>query len=240
VFEIGSSLREARTRQGLELHDAQQATRIRTKYLAALEAEQFDQLPAEAYAKAFLHTYADYLGLDGSLYVAELDARFEASRPAPPPRPKRAVSLPSLDLRTAAVVSLAVLVAAAGVLAWRYDGGREQTQRVVSPRPPAVTTTVPAPPVERGRAGTSALARLVVAASRGDCWLSVRAGSREGPVLYEGMLRKGDSRRFARKRLWLRIGAPWNLEAKLNGRALRRLPADTGNVFVTRGGFRSA
>jgi Helix-turn-helix domain len=80
VFEIGSSLREARTRQGLELHDAQRATRIRTKYLAALEAEQFDQLPAEAYAKAFLHTYADYLGLDGSLYVAELDARFEAKQ----------------------------------------------------------------------------------------------------------------------------------------------------------------
>jgi cytoskeleton protein RodZ len=240
VFEIGSTLREARTRQGLELHDAQRATRIRAKYLAALEGERFDQLPAEAYAKAFLRTYADFLGLDSELYVAELDARFEASRPAPPPQPKRAVSLPSLDLRAAAVVGLAVLVAAAGVLAWRFDGGPEQTQRVVPPGPPAVTTTVPAPPAERGRDGTAALARLVVTASRGDCWLSVRVGSREGRVLFEGMLREGDSLRFARKRLWLRIGAPWNLEARLNGRAQRGLPADTGNVFVTRAGVRPA
>jgi cytoskeleton protein RodZ len=241
VFEIGSSLREARTRQGLELHDAQRATRIRAKYLAALEAEQFDQLPAEAYAKAFLRTYADYLGLDGSLYVAELDARFEASRPAPPPQPKRAVSLPRLDLRAAAVVSVAALVAAAGVLAWRFDGGpEEQTRPVVPPRPPAATTTAPAPPAKRGRDGALGLARLLVTAWRGDCWLSARAGSRDGRVLYEGMLREGDSLHLARKRLWLRIGAPWNLEASLNGRTLRGLPADTGNVFVTRAGVRPA
>jgi cytoskeleton protein RodZ len=239
VFEIGSTLREARTRQGLELHDAQRATRIRTKYLAALEAEHFDQLPAEAYAKAFLQTYADYLGLDGSLYAAELDARFEASRPAPPPQPKPAVSLPSLDRRAVAVAGVAALVAAAGVLAWRFDGGPEaQTRPVVSPRQPDAAAA--APPAKRSPERTPALARLLVTAARGDCWLAVRAGSRDGRVLYEGMLREGDSLRFARTRLWVRVGAPWNLEASLNGRALRGLPADTGNVFITRAGVRPA
>jgi cytoskeletal protein RodZ len=173
--------------------------------------------------------------------VAELDARFEASRPAPPPQPKRAVSLTSLDLRAAAVVSVAALLAAAGVLAWRFDDGpEEKTRSLVFPRPPAATTTAPAPPAKRGRDGTPALARLVVTASRGDCWLSVRAGSRDGRVLYEGMLREGDSLRVARTRLWVRMGAPWNLEARLNGRALRGLPGDTGNVFVTRAGVRPA
>src|SRR5919197_705017 len=68
MFEIGSTLREARTRQELELGDAERATRIRARYLGALEEERFDQLPAEAYAKAFLRTYADFLGLDGELY----------------------------------------------------------------------------------------------------------------------------------------------------------------------------
>jgi cytoskeletal protein RodZ len=241
VFEIGSTLRETRTRQGLELSDAQRATRIRAKYLAALEEEQFDQLPAEAYAKAFLRTYADFLGLDSTRYVAELDARFEASRPAPSTQPQRAVTLPRLDPRAAAVVSVTAIVAAAGVLAWRLDGGpEEQTHPIVSPRPPTATTTAPAPPAKPDRAKTAALARLLVTAARGDCWLSVRAGSKDGPVLYEGMLRESDSLRFARRRLWVRMGAPWNLEARLNGRALRGLPADTGNVLITRAGVRPA
>jgi hypothetical protein len=55
-------------------------------------------------------------------------------------------------------------------------------------------------------------------------------------VLYEGTLREGDSLRFTRKRLWIRMGAPWNLEARLNGRT-RALPGETGDVVVTRAGL---
>ncbi|MGH2799315.1 MAG: helix-turn-helix domain-containing protein [Thermoleophilaceae bacterium] len=209
MFEIGSTLREARTRQGLELRDAEQATRIRARYLAALEEERFDQLPAEAHAKAFLRTYADFLGLDSELYVAELHSRIVASRPPPPPLPKRRLSFPGLDLRAAAVLSAAAAVVAAGVLAWRFGAGpEERTFPVASPRPPVATTTTAGPPTKPGREGSPALARLVVTAARGDCWLSVRAGSRDGRVLYEGTLREGDSLRFARKRLWIRMGGP--------------------------------
>src|SRR5215211_9444912 len=64
MFEIGSTLREARTRRELTLRDAQEATRIRLKHLAALEDERFDQLPEEVYVKGFLRAYADYLGLE--------------------------------------------------------------------------------------------------------------------------------------------------------------------------------
>jgi cytoskeleton protein RodZ len=238
MFEIGSTLRKARTRQGLELHDAERATRVRAKYLAALEEERFDQLPAEAYAKSFLRTYANFLGLDGDLFVAELTSRILASRPPPPPPPERRLPLPGLDPRTAAVVGAGAAIVAAGVLAWRFGGPEDQTVPVSSSRPPAVMTTTTGPPPKRGE--RPALVRLVVAAARGDSWLSVRAGSRDGRVLYEGMLRKGDSRRFAGKRLWVRMGAPWNLQARLNGRAVRGLPTDTGNVFVTRAGVRPA
>ena len=75
MFEIGSTLREARTRRGLELRDSERATRIRAKYFAALEEERFDQLPADVHAKSFLRMYADFLGLDSELYVAELNSR---------------------------------------------------------------------------------------------------------------------------------------------------------------------
>ena len=60
----------------MEIAQAEQTTKIRGKYLRALEEEQFDVLPSETYVKGFLRTYADYLGLDGQLYVDEFNSRF--------------------------------------------------------------------------------------------------------------------------------------------------------------------
>ena len=82
VVEIGNVLRAARERQGIELGEVERETRIRERYLAALEAEKFELLPARAYAKGFLRVYADFLGLDGRLIVAEFDVRFpDAEQP---------------------------------------------------------------------------------------------------------------------------------------------------------------
>ena len=76
MFEIGNSLREARLRQGLDFFEIEQSTKIRGKYLRALEDEQFEVLPAQTYVKGFLRSYADYLGLDGQLYVDEFNSRY--------------------------------------------------------------------------------------------------------------------------------------------------------------------
>ena len=76
MFEIGNSLREARLRQGLEFPELEQATKIRGKYLRALEQEEFEQLPGPTYVKGFLRSYAEYLGLDGQLYVDEYNSCF--------------------------------------------------------------------------------------------------------------------------------------------------------------------
>ena len=78
MFEIGNSLREARLRRRVEFAEAEQATKIRVKYLRALEEEQFELLPSQTYVKGFLRTYAEYLGLDGQLYVDEYNSRFVA------------------------------------------------------------------------------------------------------------------------------------------------------------------
>ncbi|HZC28457.1 MAG TPA: helix-turn-helix domain-containing protein, partial [Gaiellaceae bacterium] len=76
MFEIGSSLREARVRRGLDLAQVERDTKIRGKYLAALEDDEFDVLPGPAYARGFLRTYADYLGLEGHRFVDEYHSRF--------------------------------------------------------------------------------------------------------------------------------------------------------------------
>src|SRR2546430_2996766 len=88
MFEIGNSLREARLRQQLDFPELEQQTKIRAKYLKALEAEDFDVLPAPTYVKGFLRNYADALGLEGQLYVDEYNSRFVTGEEDVPLRPR--------------------------------------------------------------------------------------------------------------------------------------------------------
>jgi cytoskeletal protein RodZ len=72
---LGGRLAEARLARGLELRDAERETRIRARYLAALEDEEFDLLPGDAWGLVFLRTYASYLGLEPTEYAEEFRRR---------------------------------------------------------------------------------------------------------------------------------------------------------------------
>lgn len=75
--EIGATLREARTRAEVDVIEVEAATKIRAKYLRALESEDWDLLPGPTFVKSFLRTYADYLGLDARLLIEEYKTRYE-------------------------------------------------------------------------------------------------------------------------------------------------------------------
>ena len=68
---IGERLRDARRHLGLDLEEITARTKIRARYLIALEEERWDALPSAAYARSFLHTYAEELGLDADALVDE-------------------------------------------------------------------------------------------------------------------------------------------------------------------------
>ncbi len=74
---IGETLREARLRQRIEIAEVEQATKIRAKYLRALESEEFERLPGSTFVRTFLRTYAEYLGLDSQTLVEEYRIRHE-------------------------------------------------------------------------------------------------------------------------------------------------------------------
>ncbi|HEX6582528.1 MAG TPA: helix-turn-helix domain-containing protein [Thermoleophilaceae bacterium] len=74
---IGETLREARMRQRLDIADVEDRTKIRAKYLRALENEEFGMLPGPTFVKTFLRTYAEMLGLDPHVLVEEYRAGFE-------------------------------------------------------------------------------------------------------------------------------------------------------------------
>jgi cytoskeletal protein RodZ len=75
--EIGSTLREARMRARIDITEVEQATKIRAKYLRALENEEWNLLPGSTFIKSFLREYADYLGLDARMLVEEYKLRYE-------------------------------------------------------------------------------------------------------------------------------------------------------------------
>ncbi len=75
--EIGETLREARMRRRIDMTEVEAATKIRAKYLRALENEEWDLLPGPTFVKTFLRTYAEFLDLDPRLLVEEYRQRYE-------------------------------------------------------------------------------------------------------------------------------------------------------------------
>jgi cytoskeletal protein RodZ len=128
----------------------------------------------------------------------------------------------------------AVLARLTYVLAW--TGGligepeSEPAQTQAAPR------ATPAPSVARERVAAPAAASpsipiITLSAVRGDCWLSVRAGTQAGQTLYEGVLAQGDELRFKQRKLWLRLGAASNLEISVDGKPAE-VPAGTVDVVL--------
>ena len=78
--EIGATLREARMRARIDVSEIEAQTKIRAKYLRALENEEWGLLPGPTFVKSFLRTYAQALELDGKALVEEY--RLEHERPS--------------------------------------------------------------------------------------------------------------------------------------------------------------
>ena len=78
MSSIGNILRTERETQGRTLTEVSNAVYIKTKYLSALEEENFAAIPGEVYVKGFIRAYASYLGMDGEELVAQYDGPSES------------------------------------------------------------------------------------------------------------------------------------------------------------------
>ena len=140
MLEIGASLREARARRQLGYDQIEAETKIRAKYIRCMEDEQFDVLPSGTYVRGFLRTYADYLGLDGQLYVDEYSSRFgdipdeRIARRRERPQQRRNESSNAVLIALAGIVAVGVLLLAA----WKLN---PSSDRPAAPLPPATPTT---------------------------------------------------------------------------------------------------
>ena len=249
--DLGARLREERERRGIGIDEIEAETRIRAKFLLALEEDRFDALPGPAYARAFVRDYAEQLGLDPQQFLAELNARPELVEEVvvAPPRQVDPVPLftPRARIAVWALGAVAVLLVLAAGLAYigsqgssgaggggvpagvTHTGGSTTAPQSSPPAGSTAQSTTTPPPAPRPRA-------FELVASGGDVWLSVRAGSATGKVLYEKILQAGSRLRFDRHRLWVRVGAPWNLAITAGGHRMRVPLSAPGDVVVTASG----
>jgi hypothetical protein len=214
-------------RQGLDFTEMEFRTKVRAKYLGALEEERFDQLPGHTYIKGFLRTYADELGLDGQLYVDEYNSRFVAGEDEQPLRTRHVPRTRSRrDRSESRILALAlgaiVLVTALVIAAWKFGGTDE-------PKVQGVNSDAPLASISEGQRRDVA---LNVRAARGASFMEVRLASSAGRLLYRGTIERGQSKWFQRPRLFLSIASPANVVVRVDGSRVR-LPAD-GELVVPR------
>jgi helix-turn-helix protein len=210
VFELGNSLREARVRQSLDYPQVELATKIRAKYIRALEDEAFEILPSETYVKGFLRSYAEYLGLDGQLYVDEYNLRYGSERfHDETPRKARVHQDRGLERKVVliALAGIATLTALV-IVAWKFGGSNADEGT-----PPVVQTTKTAAPLALELRGVG-----------GGTYVEVHRSSSTGKLLLAGTIARGDVQRIAGSRFWLYLRRSGNVRVSLGGRPVS-LPA---------------
>jgi hypothetical protein len=195
--QVGLILRKARNRRKVDLSEVEAATRIRARFLRAIENEEWDVLPGGVYTRGFIRTYAAFLGLDGERLAADYRASVEnpaaarsaASEPirvAPPDRAPR--KLPRAGLLAFTGVILVAVIAIAVIPGGDSGGGGGQQSRHGAPASEPVTEK----PKQRPTARTGVAVRLAASAEVWVCVLDARgqrlvdgkileAGAEEGP-----------------------------------------------------------
>jgi helix-turn-helix protein len=220
VFDLGNSLRDARARQGLDYPQVELATKIRAKYIRALEDEAFELLPSETYVKGFLRSYAEYLGLDGQLYVDEYNSRYGSERwHDETPRRARVDQHRGLERKVvlAALVGIAALTALV-IVAWKFGGGDSSNGL-----PPALSTPKTTPQVTA----------LQLRGIRAGSYVEVHRASAAGKIVLAATIGPGDVQRIVGTRFWLFIKRSGNVRVSLGGRTVS-LPARKNlRVLVT-------
>jgi transcriptional regulator with XRE-family HTH domain len=213
---IGTRLRRARVKRGIELDQAAKGTRITPRYLEALERDApVDEFPAPVYARAFLREYAQWLGLDPKPLVdSYLDDHPEQEAPLVLPVPVQ--KLPGRwARRILPAISIGVLLTLFVV----------STLSGAPPRAPLPTLGSPSGS-SASLAGVAAAAPepttrgilLAVRVVEGPCWIRIES---DGRVVLQTTMRPGSVDTFkANRRLDVWLGNAGAVRLSLNGKQL--------------------
>ena len=252
MFEIGSTLLEARSRRNLDIPTCEAGTKIRAKYLRAMEEEQFDVLPSPTYVRGFLRTYSEFLGLDGGLLVDEYESRFarpeeragdhrartQRDRPrtgsGPRGRRKRRTEAQLLWLAIGGVMGVALLV-------WLGAGGGPSSSQPLGNGLPSgpVTPTTQSPTLATPEQSQPVKVELIGIGSYGS-YVDVREGGTAGKQLFTGLVAPGAGQTYrTMSSIWLLVSNPTGLQVNVDGK-VSNLPSNQTTFLVTKSGVQPA
>jgi cytoskeleton protein RodZ len=223
---IGATLREARGRRRLDLAEVEAAIKIRIRYLQAMENEEWDALPGDAYARGFIRTYAIHLGLDGERLADEYmrsvavggDRAPKRVEPVPASARGQGPRIPTGLLAVAVTLVLAALVVAIGLAGGEDDpsmpepkGGTGSAQLGSASRP---TTEARKPGVEVTLAATS------------EVWVCLLDGGEEALVDGQILEQGADAGPFRSSRFEVALGNG-SVEMTIDGRKAEVPPSSS-------------
>jgi cytoskeletal protein RodZ len=239
--DIGTTLREARMRARIDISEIETETKIRAKYLRALENEEWDLLPGPTYVKSFLRTYADALGLDGKLLIEEYKLRHERLsdvelQPIAPPGRRERSRRPRAVIPRGWLVAVVVVGLLVGL--WVIGNGNDDNGGPTGSTPPPAstqskTTTSSSKASSKKKATTKKkskpkpkLAKLSIVAT-GQVYVCLKAAGERTPV--PGIVLTGGARQgpYKSSRFRLQLGTS---EARLvvNGKTRTVPPVANG------------
>lgn len=217
-MKIGEILRAERERKGLSLVDIEEETKIRAKYLQALEDENYDEIPGEAYCMGFLRNYARFLGIDPDPLLYQYRSQVKKADLSPLPeiaeqtdRKLEKNPVRSSSERARSLFQLAIFVFLIFSIAFIFFSVME---RKTPPSKPPVSQgedsdkqqPEPLPKEEK-------INMQLVGRQR--CWARVTV---DGKVEYEGNLNSGDTREFeAKDSIRVRLGNAGGVDVIYNG-----------------------
>lgn len=231
---VGAILKEARLAKGISLADAEKGTSIRSRYLQAVENDEYDKTPGEVFLKGIIRNYGNYLGLNGPELVNEYKAsaagmaaeavRSQGIREVEKVRlniqlkDKRDIGsgtgrfeLPKLPMKQCLAGLAAVAVLTAGYFAipaaidYFKNMPKEEAKQTEQAKPAATAPAV--------------LDKVTVdLEAEGDCWLEASA---DGKELFAGTMRAKESKHFeAKDKLIIKYGNIGVVRIKVNGEAV--------------------
>lgn len=234
---VGRALKQARIAAGLTVDEISGSTRVRIAIVHAIEADDFAPCGGDVYARGHIRTLAKAVGLDPEPLLAQFSAEHGGGRPAPTPaaplfeaeriRPERR----GPNWTAAMVAAIVVVVGFVGFTAFKGGDGSDAKQSVAEGATP--TTSKPASPTPKeskpGKApapSDSAIAAapqdkvtVQVSATNGRSWISAK--DHNGRMLFDGLLKKGDSKTFQdSSKINLILGDAGAIQLYVNGKKI--------------------
>ncbi len=224
---LGDWLKEEREKQGYTLEDAEEETKIRKRYLQAIEEEEYDVLPPRVYAVGFVKRYAKFLNLDERVVAEEFKLRAfgpdeDLDELTEPIRERRTFNFPWKNFLAAAVFLVVAIWAGSFVVPWISERStpppkNEPPPSVQAPQKGPDNDNLPTPPAEQRQAE-------VVIKARQNCWLRVLV---DGEPAFEAILPSGQEKSFVGKeKVYVKAGNAGGIDITFNGKKVP--PLGTG------------